>query len=311
MVSSIQFNRRLLPSIERLQAFESAARHQSITLAAQELNLTQSAVSRQIQELENQLGVVLFNRVRRRIELSAAGRKFRPQALHLLQQAEELVIQTITAANATSIFSIAVLPTFGSRWLIPRLSSFIALHPGISLNIATRDGPFDLADHALDAAIHYGAPAWPRGMCRFLFNETVVPVASPLLLRDEALRGLSGDEVLARAPLLHLSTRPREWTVWFENLPDHAPIGLGHRLEHISSLISAAVSGLGIALVPKFLLEDELASGALVILSDRQLPTQASYHLVVPEHDAHNPLTASFYTWITTQISLETHWETL
>ena len=95
--------------------FECAARHQSVTLAAQELNLTQSSVSRQIQELESQLGVVLFNRVRRRIELSAAGRKFRPQALRLLQQAEELVIQTVTAANATSIFSIAVLPTFGSR----------------------------------------------------------------------------------------------------------------------------------------------------------------------------------------------------
>ncbi len=311
MVLPVRFSRRLLPSIERLQAFESAARHQSITLAAQELNLTQSAVSRQIQELESQLGVVLFNRVRRRIELSAAGRKFRPQALRLLQQAEELVIQTITAANATSIFSIAVLPTFGSRWLIPRLSSFIALHPGISLNIATRDGPFDLTENALDAAIHYGAPSWPKATCRFLFNETVVPVASPLLLRREELQGLSGMEVLARAPLLHLSTRPRDWTVWFEHVADHSPTGFGHRLEHISSLISAAVSGLGVALAPKFLLEDELASGTLIILSDRQLPTQASYHLVVPDHDAQNPLATSFYDWLTAQISLETHWKTL
>lgn len=307
----MKFSRRMLPNIERLQAFECAARHQSVTLAAQELNLTQSAVSRQIQELESQLGVVLFNRVRRRIELSAAGRKFRPQALRLLQQAEELVIQTVTAANATSIFSIAVLPTFGSRWLIPRLSSFLALHPGISLNLATRDGPFDLTEHALDAAIHYGTPTWPKATCRYLFNEVVVPVASPVLLRQPYLAGLSGAEVIARAPLLHLSTRARDWTLWFEHVLDAEPAGLGHRLEHISSLISAAVAGLGVALAPKYLLEDELAGGELVILSDRQLPTQASYHLVVPDHEPQNHVTESFYSWITTQISLETQWKTL
>lgn len=301
----------MLPNIERLQAFECAARHQSITQAAEELNLTQSSVSRQIQELELQLGTALFHRTRRRIELSPAGIKFRPQVLRLLQQAEELIIQTVTAANATSIFSIAVLPTFGSRWLVPRLSSFVALHPGISLNIATRDGPFDLAEQALDAAIHYGAPVWPKATCRPLFSEEVVPVASPLLLRQQDLSGQSGIEVLTKAPLLHLSTRPRDWTAWFEHVLDTTPAGLGHRFEHISSLISAAVSGLGVALAPKYLLEEELAAGQLVILSDRQLPTQRNYHFVVPDHEPHNNLTESFYSWITTQISLETRWKTL
>lgn len=307
----MKFSRRMLPNIERLQAFECAARHQSVTLAAQELDLTQSAVSRQIQELENQLGVVLFNRVRRRIELSAAGSKFRPLALRLLQQAEELVIQTVTAANATSLFSIAVLPTFSSRWLIPRLPSFVRIHPGMSLNIVAKDGPFDLSEHALDAAIHYGAPTWPKATCRHLFSEVVVPVASPVLLRQPEFSGLSGAQIVERAPLLHLATRPRDWTVWFEHVLDAAPAGLGHRLEHISSLISAAVAGLGVALAPKYLLEQELSGGELVILSDRQLPTQASYHLVVPEHEAQNSATESFYSWITMQISLETEWKTL
>src|SRR5690554_5664253 len=101
------------------------------------------------------------------------------------------MIQTVTAANAASIFSIAVLPTFGSRWLIPRLSSFISLHPDISLNISTRNGPLDLAENALDTAIHYGTPNWPKATCRFLFNETVVPVVSPLLLRGGEFQGMT------------------------------------------------------------------------------------------------------------------------
>lgn len=307
----MKFSRRMLPNIERLQAFECAARYLSITQAAEELSLTQSSVSRQIQELELQLGTPLFNRTRRRIELSPAGVKFRPQAIRLLQQAEELVIQTVTAANATSIFSIAVLPTFGSRWLIPRLSSFVAMHPGISINMGTRDGPFDLAEHAFDAAIHFGEPLWPKGICQPLFSEEVVPVTSPLLLRQEDHAGQGAMDIITTAPLLHLATRPRDWTAWFEHVLDMTPSGLGHRFEHISSLISAAVAGLGVALAPKYLLEEELAAGQLVILSDKQLPTKRSYHFVVPDHDKDNRLTQSFYAWITMQISLETRWKTL
>ncbi len=304
------FSRRNLPNIGQLQAFECAARHQSITLAGDELDLTQSAVSRQVQDLELQLGVKLFNRARRRIELSVAGRNFLPQALALLQQAEDLMIRTVTAANATSILNIAVLPTFGARWLIPRLSSFVALHPGLSLNISSREGPFDLTENSLDAAIHYGEPHWPKATCRHLFNETVLPVASPLLLRCPEMARLARSDFMARAPLLHLSTRPRDWTVWLDQAEIGETLGAGHRFDHISSLISAAVAGLGVALAPQYLLENELSNGELAILSDRQLPTRKSYHLVVPSEGAGNALIESFYTWITMQISLEARWDT-
>jgi LysR family transcriptional regulator, glycine cleavage system transcriptional activator len=262
----VRFRRQLLPSIDRLQAFEAAARHQSITLAAQELNLSQGAISRQILELERQLGVALFNRIRRRIELSAPGRKFLPAALRLLQQAEELVIETVTAANASTVFSVSVPHTFGSRWLIPRISSFLAIQPKLSLNILGREGPFDLAELGVDAVIHFGVPYWPKATCRHLFSEFAVPVASPTLLRRPEFVGKSGIEIIPRAPLLHLSTRPRDWNVWFEHFLTAAPGGMGHRLESISSLISAASVALGIALVPKYLVENELMSGRLVMV---------------------------------------------
>lgn len=304
-------SRRMLPDIDRLQTFEAAARHLSFTRAALELDLTQSAVSRQIRELETQLGLVLFTRVRQRIVLSSAGRKFLPLARGLLQQAEDMMIETVAAAQATSIFSIAAMPVFLTRWLIPRLPSFTTREAGISLNLVARDEPFDLSAAAIDVAIHYGAPAWPNASCRPLFSEAVVPVASPLLLRQADLGGLSGLEVVGRAPLLHLAERPRDWALWFRHMMDGMPQRQGHRLDHLPALIRAAVAGLGVALAPKSLIEDELLAGALLILSEAQLPTQSGYYFVTPDQEAQNPLTERFYHWITAQVSLEMRWNSL
>lgn len=307
----MKFRRNLLPSLEKLQAFEAAARHQSVTLAAQELNLSQGAVSRQILELERQLGVALFLRARRRIELSPAGRKFFPAALRLLEKAEELVIETVTTSNASTVFSASVPHTFGTRWLIPRISSFLAVKPKLSLNILELDGPFDLAEMGVDAAIHFGPPHWPKAICRNLFSEFSVPVASPMLIRRPEFVGMSGIDIISRAPLLHLTTRPRDWNVWFEHFLPVAPGGMGHRLASTSLLISAASVGLGVALAPRSLAENELMSGRLVILSDHQLPTDSNYFLVTPDQETANPVTEVFYQWLTDQISLETRWRTI
>lgn len=307
----MRFRRKLLPNIDRLQAFEAAARHRSITLAAQELNLSQGAISRQILELERQLGVALFLRKRRRIEISTAGRKFLPAALRLLEQAEELIIQTVTAANASTVFSISAPNTFSTRWLIPRISSFLAIYPNLSLNILEREGPFNLADDGIDAAIHFGSPFWPEAVSRHLFNEVAVPVASPILLRRPEFIGKPGIEIIPKAPLLHLTSRPRDWNVWFEHFSAKPPSSMGHRLESISSLISAASMALGVALVPKYLAENEFLSGQLVILSDHQLPTDSHYFLVTPAQEAVSSATETFYRWITDQVSLEAHWKTV
>src|SRR5690606_20781264 len=163
--------------------FECAARHGSFTQSAAELNLTQSAVSRQIRALESQLGVILFERVRRRVVLSATGRSLLPSALRVLAPSEAIVQRSIASADCKRSLSLAALPTFASRWLLPRLPDFTARWPDIVLNVASRSEPFDLAEEDFDLAIHYGQPVWARATCTYLCSETILPVASPALLR--------------------------------------------------------------------------------------------------------------------------------
>jgi len=130
----MKLSRRLIPDVTTLQAFECAARHGSFTQAAHELNLTQSAVSRQIKDLEEQLGVLLFERVRQRVVLSDDGRRFLPEVRKLLHQTEETMLRAMASASSEHSLAIATLPTFGSRWLTPRIPGFLAEHPGAIIN---------------------------------------------------------------------------------------------------------------------------------------------------------------------------------
>ena len=204
-------SRSLIPDLGRLQAFESAARHGSVTQAGRELNLTQSTVSRQIRELEAQLGITLFERVRQRVVLSEAGRKFLPDARKLLEQGEAAMLRAMAGSKA-ALLRLATLPTFGSRWLVPRLPCFLQAHRGVALDIASRSAPFALEDQGFDAAIHYGQPIWANATCRYICQEVIVPVASPALVEAEPPR--TPDD-LTRLPLLHLATRPKAWVDWF------------------------------------------------------------------------------------------------
>lgn len=296
----MRLSRRLIPDITTLQAFECAARHGSFTQAAHELNLTQSAVSRQIKDLENQLGVLLFERIRQRILLSDAGRKFLPEVRRLLNQTEDTMLRAMASAQSTSSFSIATLPTFGARWLMPRISDFLDKHPGIALNIASRSGVFDFEEQPFDLAIHYGQPVWAHATCSFLCSEVIVPVASPRLLKTQQL---SMAEELEDQPLLHLATRPKMWAQWFESCGLEGKSAYrGHRFEQFSMVISAAVAGLGFALLPLYLIEQELQSGKLVLLFEKPMRTENDYYLVVPEGKLENPLTQEFRQWISSQV---------
>lgn len=296
----MRLSRRLIPDIATLQAFECAARHGSFTQAAHELNLTQSAVSRQIKDLENQLGVLLFERIRQRILLSDAGRKFLPEVRRLLNQTEDTMLRAMASAQSTSSFSIATLPTFGARWLMPRISDFLDKHPGIALNIASRSGVFDFEEQPFDLAIHYGQPIWAHATCSFLCSEVIVPVASPSLLKTQ--HPSMADE-LEDQPLLHLATRPKMWAQWFESCGLEGKSAYrGHRFEQFSMVISAAVAGLGFALLPLYLIEQELQSGKLVLLFEKPMRTENDYYLVVPEGKLENPLTQEFRQWISSQV---------
>ncbi|MEN3397885.1 LysR family transcriptional regulator [Brucella melitensis] len=296
----MKLSRRLIPDIATLQAFECAARHGSFTQAAHELNLTQSAVSRQIKDLESQLGVLLFERIRQRILLSDAGRKFLPEVRRLLNQTEDTMLRAMASAQSTSSSSIATLPTFGTRWLMPRILDFVEKHPGIALNVASRSGVFDFEEQPFDLAIHYGQPVWAHATCTFLCSEVIVPVASPSLLKT---RRPASPEELENEPLLHLATRPKMWAQWFESCGVEGQSAYrGHRFEQFSMVIGAALAGLGFALLPLYLIEQELRSGELVLLFEKPMRTENEYYLVVPEGKLENALTQVFCQWIAGQV---------
>lgn len=292
--------RRLVPDIVTLQAFECAARHGNFTRAAEELNLTQSAVSRQISDLEAQTGMLLFERIRRRVVLSDAGRKFLPGVQKLLQQSEQLMVRAVTSGASSASLTIATLPTFGSRWLTPRLHKFLAAQPETVLTVGSRSQPFDFDEEGFDIAIHYGQPVWAHGTCTFLCDEVIVPVASPALL---ASRPVENHEKLIEGPLLHVTTRPKLWTEWFEmNGISSDQAYRGSRFDQFSMLIEAAVSSLGFALLPKYLIEAELKSGLLQVVFDVPLQTENSYYIALPEGRQDNVLARAFQNWLLEEV---------
>ncbi|WP_312793952.1 LysR family transcriptional regulator [Tianweitania sp.] len=297
--------RRYLPDLGALQAFECAARHGSFTRAAQELSLTQSAVSRQVKDLEQHLGTLLFERVRQRVILSDDGKRFLPEARKLLQQSETTMLRAMASADARQTLSVATLPTFGSRWLSPRLSHFVAGHPGVVLNIGSRSAPFDFEDEDFDLAIHYGQPVWARANSIYLCSETIIPVASRTLL-DSSPRpeGTMTAAALAEQPLLQLATRPKLWSQWFAMADVEARTAFrGHRLDQFSMIIEAAIAGMGYALVPRYLIETELRTGALEVVVDLPLQTENSYYVVTPEAKQTLPLAQQFTDWLLGQVS--------
>jgi LysR family transcriptional regulator, glycine cleavage system transcriptional activator len=292
--------RRHVPDFSKLQAFESAARHGSFTGAAKELGLTQSALSRQIKELELQFGVALFERVRQRVVVSSPGRRFLPEARRLLDQLEQSTLRVMSSPTGT-VLSLATLPTFGTRWLIPRLPAFLALNPGITLNLASHSKPFDLDEYSFDAAIHYGIPVWAQATCRLICQEEIVPVASPHFLARHPAKSISD---MRSCPLLHLDSRPSAWSEWFQSAgagEGHA--FQGHRFDQFNMIIEAAIQGLGLALVPQYLIEKELAGGSLKIVISRSFTTENKYYLAVPNRELENPLIECFYDWLIGQVS--------
>lgn len=299
----MNLGRRMIPDLAVLQAFECAARHRNFTQAAAELHLTQSAISRQIKTLEAQLGVLLFERVRKRVILSAAGRKLLPEIRRLLAQSEEIVLRARASADGTSVLSLATLPTLGNRWLMPRLADFLASHPHVAVNVASRSEPFDFTVEEFDIAIHYGQPFWPRATCTYLFSEKVVPVASPTLLQSA---DFDGPAAIPAGPLLHLATRPRQWAEWFElNGLDVEKAHRGNRFDQFSMIIEASVRGLGYALLPLYLIEDEIASRKLQVAASGSISTENGYYAVLPEGSQEGSLGQVFKTWLLGRIGTE------
>lgn len=293
--------RRKIPGTELLIAFETAARHQSFTRAAEELCVTQSAVCRQIAALEDSLGVPLFNRIKKRVTLSEAGQGYARQVRENLKRIEHDTLSLMAHRGAGGVLELAVIPTFATRWLIPRLGHFHLSHPGITLNLTTRAEPFMFTDTHFDAAIHFGDPVWPGALAEYLFGEEMVPVCSRALLQGATA---IAPALLETLPLLHQSARPDAWREWFEvaGVADVNAMG-GSRYELFSMLVEAAKAGLGVALVPRFFVLSEIASGELVCPCVQTLRSQRSYYLVYPENKAGSGSLLLFREWLSAQAS--------
>jgi len=288
--------RRKIPSTAALAVFEAAARHQSYTQAADELAVTQSAVCRQIASLEDFLGVRLFQRSRRGVALTEAGLTYSRQVRSRLDEVERDALEVMAQGPEGGALELGVVPTFATKWLLPRLPAFVRSHPGIHVNLTSRTRPFLFDETPFDAAIHAGVAAWPGTESTFLMQESLVAVCSPKLAGTRRTFTRSD---WPRQTLLQQSTRPYAWRQWFGACGMRVEGDMaGPRLELFSMLTEAAMHGMGVALVPPFLVEDELARGLLVTVSKQAVPSDRSYYLIVPERKAGSAALQAFGAWL-------------
>jgi len=290
--------RRKIPSTTALICFEAAARNESFTKAAQELALTQGAVCRQIGGLETFLNVELFRRSRRGVKLTEAGLSYSRQVAAQLDAVERDTL-SVMGQQGASVVELAVVPTFGTQWLLPRLKDFQQRHPEVTVNLTNRTRPFLFADTPFDAAIYFGDADWSGTQSHRLMGENPVPVCSPALLAGQ---GMLEARRIAQLPLLQQSTRPYAWRQWFGSLGMNVERDMtGPRYELFSMLAQAAIHEMGIALIPPFLIQRELGEGRLVVANRHALISDKAYYLMIPERKVESASLRAFRDWLVSQ----------
>jgi LysR family glycine cleavage system transcriptional activator len=292
--------RTLAPSMSSLLAMESCARLGSFTRAAEELSLSQSAVSRQIQTLEQLLSVALFDRVGRHVELTDAGRSYAKDLSVALTAIKSATTRLVRSRQPEAALHLAVLPTFGTKWLLPRLSDFYRRHPSIQIHIHARIGEVDLQHSKMDAAICVGNSPWNEADAYPLFPEFLVPVVSGTVATEKPIRSIND---LKDARLLRSAARPELWFDWLSAQgAETGLIKLGPQYELTSHLLQAVSAGLGVGLVPGFLIEDELANGSLKIPLDVPAQSSASYYLLAAAGKSQDVALVAFREWLLGQL---------
>jgi DNA-binding transcriptional LysR family regulator len=289
-------SRKLHPPIHLLRAFAHTAQLQSISRAAEVLALTQSAVSKQVLELESLLGVPLFERIRKRLVLTPAGQRYWASVDAVLKRLEQATLDVMALGDSGGVLNVATLPTFGAKWLIPRLHGFSLQHPKVSLNFLPHVQAYDFHLPELDCAVRYGAGTWPGALSIEITGRRMVVIAP---VPTKGSRRLRKPKDLANWPLLHHQTVPLAWAQWCEH---HAVTGIephkGMRMDQYTSLIRAVMAGMGAALVPVCLVRDDIAAGIVSAPFEERWDTDQSYHLVYPEAKAHLPALIAFSQWL-------------
>ena len=289
-------NKRYLPSITALQCFEAVTRHLSFTRAAEELNLTQSAVSKQVAQLEELLQHLLFRRVRRRLQLTPAGDLYLVEVRKILTQVEMSTHTLRSYGGETEVLRVSTPSTFGARWLMPRLKGWRLRHPHIHLDVCNEQPADDLLQGRSDLAFYFGQGSRPGTESVRLFGEELVAVCAPSSLPE---RPFDDPTQLTDLVLLQNASRPQAWHEWFESQGYHTDHSYhGPRFDTFYMCIRAAQVGCGVALLPRFLVEEEPSEGKLVIAWQHPMPSRDAYYLDYPEHSAGVPKVKAFVNWM-------------
>lgn len=287
-----------LPSLNGLRAFEAAARHLSFTKAADELSVTQTAISHQIKRLEEELGLRLFIRQNRTLALTAQARDYLP-GIRAAFQDLRLATERLKRKENENVLTVSTLTSFATKWLVPRLSRFQELHPAIDVRVTTSTALVDFARDGVDVGIRYGRGKWDRLRADWLLADELFPVCSPALLKGNP--PLRKPEDLANHTLLHTThDMEDDWRVWLTAacLPANLSTQPGLTFDLALMTVQAAIDGLGVAIGRTAFVENDIAKGRLVVPFEMTLPIDFGYYLVCPDAAADTPKIAAFRDWL-------------
>jgi LysR family transcriptional regulator, glycine cleavage system transcriptional activator len=290
--------RRLNPPLHLLRAFCTVARFGGVSRAAEALHLTQSAVSKQVQELERWVGISLFERSRKRLSLTPAGERYEKAVSALLARLEAATLELITSGgDGGSALHLSALPTFAAKWLIPRLPQLQQLHPQLTLHFVPYVHGYDFSDPELDCSILFGDGHWPGARSHYLAGNDVVLIAPRDGVGELDVRSLRD---VARCTLLRHVTVPEAWQRWSET--HGVPVAdtlSGPQFDQFQTMIRAVSVGMGVALVPRCLAQDEITAGTVAEpLPQGGYTSDVGYWLCYPEARAHLAPLVRFRDWL-------------
>src|SRR5580698_9453226 len=291
-----------LPSLNGLRAFEAAARHLSFTVAASELNVTQTAISHQIRRLEEELGIRLFVRQNRALALTPEARDYLPGVRAAFNDLR-LATDRLLRKNDGHVLTVSTLASLAAKWLLPRLSTFQEAHPGIDVRITTSTGLVDFNTGDVDAAIRYGRGHWAGIRAEWLMADELFPVCSPALLAGD--KPLRCPQDLADHTFLHTSGGyDDDWRLWLTaaGLPSNISKHAGVSFDLIFLTVQAAIDGHGVAMGRTSYVADDIAKGRLVVPFKITLPADAGFYLVSPEARADPPKLRAFRQWLNASV---------
>lgn len=295
--------RRTLPSTMALQCFETAARNESFSQAARVLNLTQSAVSRQIRLLEEFVEQPLFERVRQRVTLTAAGSLYLNEILPVLQDLEASTLKLRSFQSLGGGLNIGCYPTLGTRWLLPYLLRFANEVPDITTNTITYLDNDHFDEAIIDIGIVQGTPPWKGSRAEWLMAEDMVAVASPILIEEPVLDPIE----LLNYRLLNHVTRPLSWQIWFETQNcELLDLPSGLFFPQYEMVIEATVAAYGISILPLVLIQKELAAGSLCLAHAHVARTENAYYLLTPLNKVSIPKINVFRQWLLSELAVKT-----